>query len=455
MCIREANGWAFITQEKDTNVSEDPMKLLAGLNTEYDVAARAYLQNIPAEKRDALLSQFKDFMNMAVAMQQHGTQPQMMEEMRRKNVEEQLKAMEQFVKEAEQMTFGWNIDTKAKTTHFDCLITAVPGTQLDKQMQLLTDTHSDFAGFLMPDSAIKVNRAGKISPDQIEQGVAAIDQVKHQAEESLDKDESLSDEEKTALKDLLPQALDLAQQSLKAGKFDAGATLVLSPGKLQAVAGTYVADGSAVEALFNKFVDGPALKAIIKKILRESSGGDAGADVSITKTDVDAYKGIKFHQVSIKWPEEVDEKVRKVFGETLVLYFGTGPHSAYLTVGVGSMDVLKKAIDASAAEPNKAVIPMQASASVGSIVSFIASLMDEDSSSSGLNTFADELKKVKGKDHIVVNAKPISNGTSIRLQVEDGVLEAIMQTSKLKMKGMPGKPGAVTPMGPQGNQPND
>ena len=144
-------------------------------------------------------------MNMAVAMQQHGTQPQMMEEMRRKNVEEQMKAMEQFVKEAEQMTFGWNIDTKAKTTHFDCLITAVPGTQLDKQMQLLTDTHSDFAGFLMPDSAIKINRAGKISPEQIEQGVNAIDQVKQQAEESLDKDDSLSDEEKTALKDLLPQ----------------------------------------------------------------------------------------------------------------------------------------------------------------------------------------------------------------------------------------------------------
>ena len=230
---------------------------------------------------------------------------------------------------------------------------------------------------------------------------------------------------------------------------------MLSPGKLQAVAGTYVADGSAVEALFNKFVDGPALKAIIKKILRESSGGDASADVSITKTDADAYKGIKFHQVSIKWPEEVDEKVRKVFGEPLTLYFGTGPHSAYLTVGAGSMEVLKKAIDASAAEPNKAVIPMQASASVGSIVSFIASLMDEDSSSSGLNTFADELKKVKGKDHIVVNAKPISNGTSIRLQVEDGVLEAIMQTSKLKMKGMSGKPGAAGPMGPQGNQPND
>lgn len=453
MCIRESKGWAFLTKEADSPLPDDPMKLLSGLNSEYDVAARAYLQNVPAEQRKSALEQLKGFMNMAATMQQHGSP--MMAELRRKNMEEQLRAIEQFVNEAEQLTLGWNIDTKLKTTHFDFTITAKPGTDLDKQMQLLTDTRSDFAGFLMPESAVRLNRAGKLSPEQIEQGVSALEQVKQQAEQSLDTDDSLSEEEKAALKDLLPQGLDLAQQSIKAGKFDSGATLMLAPGKFQLALGAYAADGPAVEALITKFVDGPGLNAVLKKILRESGGDETNLEGAINKVDLDAYKGIRFHKVDIKLPEQIDEKVRKVFGQPLELYFGCGPHSAYLSVGSGSLDLLKKAIDASAAEPGKEVLPMQASLAVGPIVSFIASVTDDESDTSALNTFAEELGKVKGKDHIVANAKPIPNGTAIRVQVEDGVLEAIAQTSKLRMKGPPGRAGAPGPMRQPANPPGE
>ncbi len=61
---------------------------------------------------------------------------------------------------------------------------------------------------------------------------------------------------------------------------------------------------------------------------------------------------------------------------------------------------------------------------------------------------------MKGKDHILVNAKPINNGTTIRLQVEDGILEAIMQTSKLKMKGSAGG-GPPGRMGAPAKRPTD
>ncbi len=236
MCIREKNGWALVTQQANSPLPDDPMKLLAGLNTDYDVAARAYLQNVPEDKKKSAMEQLKGFMNMAAAMQQHGSQAPALAELRRKNMEDQLRAIEQFVNEADQITFGWNIDTKLKTTHFDCTITAKQGTDLDKQMQLMTDTHSDFAGFLLPEAAVKANRAGKLSPEQIQQGTAALDQLKEQAEQSLDNDKDLSDDERAALKEELPLALDLFQQTLKTGKFDSGAALILAPEKLQAAA---------------------------------------------------------------------------------------------------------------------------------------------------------------------------------------------------------------------------
>ncbi len=453
--IREKDGWAYVTREAESPLPGDPIKLLGGLNSEYDVAARAYLQNIPEDKKKSALDQLKGFMNMAAAMQQHGTQSPMMEELRRKNMEQQLKAIEQFVNEADQLTLGWNIDTKLKTTHFDCTITAKQGTDLSKQMQLLTDTHSDFAGFLMPDAAVRINRAGKLSPEQIEQGNSALQQLKEQAEHSLDNDQDLSSEEKAALQEIVPQSLDIAQESIKEGKFDSGGTIMLAPGKLQGAVGAYVADGKAVEDLITKFVDGPALKAVIKKIMHEAGGEETNYDPEINNTALEAYKGMNLHQVNIKWPEQVDEKVRKILGDPLPLYYGAGPHSAYLAVGSGSLELLKKGIEASAAEPGKAVLPMQASIAVGPVVAFIASLRENDSGSSKIDTLADELNKVKGKDHIMINAKPIDNGTTVRLQVEDGVLEAIAQTSKLRMKAGAGRNGSAHPMAHPAKRPAD
>ncbi len=116
---------------------------------------------------------------------------------------------------------------------------------------------------------------------------------------------------------------------------------------------------------------------MLKKIVRETGGDETSFDGAINNVAIEAYKGVNLHQVNIKWPEQVDEKVRKIFGEPLALYYGTGPKSAYLAVGSGSLDLLKKTIDASAAEPNKAVLPMQASLALGPVIDFIASLRED------------------------------------------------------------------------------
>ena len=47
--FKEHNGWAFISNDADSlaNLPDDPAKLLAGQEKEYDIMVRAYVKNIP------------------------------------------------------------------------------------------------------------------------------------------------------------------------------------------------------------------------------------------------------------------------------------------------------------------------------------------------------------------------------------------------------------------------
>src|SRR5262249_25550451 len=68
--VREKEGWAYVTQEKDVPLPEDPSKSIAALSHEYDVAARIYLQNVPDQQKKQWIEKFRGFMQWAATMQQ-------------------------------------------------------------------------------------------------------------------------------------------------------------------------------------------------------------------------------------------------------------------------------------------------------------------------------------------------------------------------------------------------
>ncbi len=432
MYVREKNGWAFVSQSKDSPLPDDPMKLLDNLNTQYDVAARIYFQNISEETKQQWLGMIKNFMQMAAQMQQ-ARQPGM-EELTRKNMEAQIKQLEQLFNDADQITFGWKLDTQAKNTDFDTSITAKPGTNLGSQMQTLNDTKSDFTGFLLPDAGVTLSFAGKIPPENIDQAINAVDQVQQKAEESLAENNDLSDEARNQVKGLLQKLIDVAKDTIKSGKYDHGSAVTFTGGKLQVVAGSYVADGPALES---------AVKELINWVMNEPNFEQHAT----VKFDLETYKDIHLHELRIALPENSDEHARKILGDALEVYFGAGPKSAYLAIGQGSLDQLKSAIDKS--EPNKSVMPAQLTVALASIADFAAGVKDDDSK---LKAFAEALDKHKGKDHLLLTVKPISNGELIRVHVEEGVLEAVGDLSKMRQNrrgaggmqmqpGMPGAPG--------------
>ncbi len=357
--VRDQNGWAIVTQAKDAPLpTDDPMKLLAGLNPDYDIAVRIMLQNVPEDKKKSAIETFRGFMEFAAAQQKQQGGDNPLSELNEKNMEQQIATIERLLKEADQVTVGWKIDRGAKNTFLDFGVTAVPGSQLDKELAQLANVHTNYAGFMMPDAAVTMSFCGKNSQENIDQTVTTLEQLKTHASDAIDKDQDIPDNKRDGVKKVLNEFIDVAESTVKSGTSDGGAVVQMGAGKLQAVAGGFVSDGAALE------------KAV-KDLLTLAQDEPEFQSHATVKEDLETYKNIQFHQITVKLPDEAGDDAKKIFGDSIDVYFGTGPTSVYIAAGKGSLDLTKSVIDRSAAEPNKAVQPVQMSIALTPIADFI------------------------------------------------------------------------------------
>ncbi|HEY2761501.1 MAG TPA: hypothetical protein VGI75_12180 [Pirellulales bacterium] len=424
--IREQSGWAFVTQSKDSPLPADPMTMLAGLSPDYDVAARAFVQNIPEDMKKSWIEKFKTFMQFAA--QQHSGDDNPLSALSRKNMEAQTAQLEQLFEQADQITVGWKLDRAAKNTHFDMTFTAKPGSELDQEMQVMAKAKTNFAGFNKPDAAATFSICGINTQNKIDQTVTAIEQAKEKMDEAIDKDQNLQDDNaRGKVKAALGKLIDVAEKTVKTGKMDGGGVVLLGADKLQVAVGGYVADG-------------PGFESAIKDLIEMAKGEPDFNKAATVKLDLETYKEVKFQEVTLKLPEDADETAKKIFGDTVEVYVGVGPDSAYFAFGKDSLTLVKSVIDASAADPNKTVQPFKLSVALAPIFDFAAWATPDNPKA---KMMAQAFDSVKGKDHVLVGAKLIPNGVTYRLDVEDGVLEAVGQASKAAMSMQRGPRGGA------------
>lgn len=224
---------------------------------------------------------------------------------------------------------------------------------------------------------------------------------------------------------MLKQLLDVAQKTVETGKSDGGGVLLLGPNKFQAAVGGFIADGLALESAVKKLID-------MAKAEKEFQ------QLATVKLDLDTYKDVRFHQVSVKLPPEADENCRKVFGDMVDIYIGAGKESVYIGLGKGSLDLVKSVIDQSAAQANKPVPPVQLAIAMGPIFDFASSM---DPGNPQLSEIAKAITNMKGKDRVLMNGKMIPNGVTYRLELEEGVLNVIGAAIQSSMHRMGPGPG--------------
>jgi hypothetical protein len=440
--VTEQNGWAFIAQSEDSFVDlpKDPVKLLAGLNKEYDLAVRLDVQNIPEVFRQMAIDYMKQGMQSGLKRQEGETDSQY--QLRTKFMQQQLQQISTAINEVDEVTLGWSIDAAGKRTYLDFSMTAVAGSKLSKQMAVPQPT-SKFAGFLDPEAVFRMHVNSAIGEEDIEGGLSMIESLKTELVNEIETSKNFdTDKERADVKALLDEAIEVANATLKKGIFNGGLH-VTGEGPFLFVGGAAVDGGDKLEDIFKKVVelakDDPNFPAV--------------------KFNADKYEGINFHTFSVPLPEDdddddkdakkaddkadkkdaddkaADDKAsdddddvdpRDIFGDSIIVTLGFGPNSVYAAVGKHGVKAIKEIIDGSAGGASGTTLPVELAVSLAPIFEFFS---DEDDKDPMLAAMAETLDE-DGKDHIYLTAKTIGNGVVYRLEAEEGILKLLGQAAK-------------------------
>lgn len=411
--VKEVKGWAFVTNDEETldSLPADPVALLGKLPAMYDIAIQANVHDIPQELRQTAVDAIQSGLDRGLEQNAgNDDDRELTEKVGRMSAQQ----FTQMIEELNEVTIGWGVDKTLKATYIDFTMTAVDGSALAQQMNLLKDAKSGFAGFLLPSSAMNLNGVTQMSKNDIEQYMTMLGLLQERAGKEIDNDAGLDANQRTAAKNLLGDFISVLTDTVKAGKIDYGAALVLDEKTLNFAGGILVADGKKLETAFAKLVD-----------LAKNE-----PDFPDVKLNVGKHGNVNLHTITVDLPADADDDARELFGGDKVnITLGTAPKALYLAFGKDGQAVMKQAIDASAMKASQTVPPSQVNFFLKPIMAFAAS-MDKSGNpqvQSAAKAFAEA---EQGSDEVNLVSKPIPNGVLGRLQVSEGVLKLIGEAVK-------------------------
>lgn len=418
--IKEQTGWAFIAKQKEhlVGLPADPSALLGTLPKDYNFAVRALANNIPEEIKRWAVDQIKVAFEREFEKNAANAPPDQrdaLEKVGRNTVGQFIR----YIEEMEEATIGLNIDSVAKKTYFDVSLLAKDGTALARQFAMNTGLKSAFGGFKLPEASVTFNFVGKMAPEDIDQQVAMIGTMKAQALKQIDADGNVEAGQKDAYKDVIGKFMDVLTSTVKSGKLDGGAALVLEPKNISFIAGGHVADGAALEAAFRKVVD--------------VAKGDP--DFPKVTFDVATHGGVKFHTLTYPIPA-TETEMRDFFGPAMDIVIGTSPNTVYLAFGKNAQPLIKKVMDQSATVADRDALPMELNVALLPILKFFSSVDDNPIVPALVST----LEKA-GNDKIALTSTATGRGVVGRFEIGEGILQTIGEAAK--SFGGAGIPGAL------------
>ena len=414
--VKEQGGWLFISDKASNlaNVPQDPSQHLNGLELKYSLAAQINAKSIPPQLKELAVSRLQAEFERNLQRQVNGVPEknrELVSQWRRRGFEN-LVAL---IKDVDQLTVGWGVDSQAGKTYLECNFSALEGTRLARQLASLQERKSAFAGFLLPGSAVTLHYSAAISPEEVESLTGMLKELRASALAQVDDDPGLPNPAARAtVKESLGLLMDVLDTTLKKGQLDGGAAIVLSPGSVQFVAGGRVSDGTKVEEAARKLADVAKTRPQFPEV----------------KFDTENYKAVDLHTLSVPVPDR-EKNARRLLGDRLDVVVGTGPESVYLAFGKECSGLLKKVIDLSAGGTGQTVLPASLNIALTPILELAASLENRPA----VSMMADALKNSNGKDRVLVTARGVERGVIYRLEIEEGVLRLIGQAAKIRGAG--------------------
>ena len=422
--LKQAGDWTFASLGTEflQDLPKDPVKLLGGLETKYDVAVQVSIQNIPEIFRQLAIEQVKigleqgfeggglpglDAIPGASALPDLSALPQLDEkqqELARELAKQQMDSIAELLEDTDQITVGFKIDRESGKTLADLIMTVVPESKAASGLAKMSEGKTNFGGFIVKDAAASLNVNLTLSQDDIAGAKEAVGTLRDQLKNLVKERIPGGDEVHEVVNGFVDKIVDISEKTVESGKIDAGVALV-GKGPYVLVAGGAVADAKAVTKVVDEFVE-----------TLETQVGFYGFEKNVA-----THKGVTFHRASVPpLPGEEGEALAKLLGDDIDLVVGIAEKRAYLAMGKDALEQIKQAIDRSEAEASKTVPPVQFT---GSLAALIKLMPQGDEADPTMSTMASSLEGVK--DRVDVTVKPRENGVEIHFEGEEGILKVI------------------------------
>lgn len=417
--VTQRDGWAFFAYNAEAfdAAPADPMALLAGLNTQYDVAVRIHAANILPRHREQIGQWLKMQFEPYAGQQQN--EPARVYALRKQATDTVLRPALAAIDEAETLTVGWTIDNAAQKTYVDVAMTAKAGTETARAIAGMVDVKSQFSGLRLPGAALVGNWAGQIPPQKAEALSGLVETVRVYTIGNSDRENGTKTKTQVA-RQLVDSLADLLQSNVTSGRVDGGVAVVAKPDALTVLAGGYVADDA-------KLTD--AVRLIAAKAVEQ----DPSAAEWI-KLDADECRTVRLHTLSIPIPSDMQDRERLVslIGETFDMVIGIGPQGVYVAAGREPLAAIKQVIEQSSANGGVPIAPVEFSLALGETAKFLAAAgRSEGRSMAALVGMA--LEPSVGRDHVKLTAGPIPQGVQYRIEVEEGILKLLSRLSTIML----------------------
>lgn len=410
------DGYAFLSDSKDhlAELPGTPAELLSGVAKEQILAAKLFVQRIPVELRDMAVEQMRDGFESAMKEMDNGD----LEDLQREANAMQMQQLIDLVQNSDQLEMGFGVEQSSKKLVFDMSFTGLEDSKIAKQSAAMEGKSSKFGKFLVDSAAFNSNGFGVLLEEDKQNMKTLLENVKKTAMQELETEGDMSDEEREVVVDLVDDVFDLLNSSIEDGFLDVGATLMTGEGSMNLAVGGNLADTAKYDSLVEKLT---TLATQQQEVAIEAGK----ATVS----------GIEFDKMTVTLPEDVEDEVRQMFGDQIVLLMGRTESEAYFAAGTSPEETFETIMGNSNTNSeypvvyNVRILPILEFASTNPEA---AAMIDQL-----LSNFDSE------NDRISIYSKIIENGQQVRGEIDTDLLKLIGTAVQMQQRQMmQGGPGA-------------
>ena len=382
-----------------------PASLLGDLPTRFNLAARLFGQQIPKSLRDKAISTIREAYEQQLEELETDEENSAQAQLQQKSYEMNMKQIEDLIQETDQLAIGMVIDEEKKTISGEVEVIGTEDSTLAKRAAAnMTPEKSRFGTFALPGAAFTaISRTNLIQED--------IDQYTQLSESGIDaivkainEEADVTAEEMKVIEKAMGDLSSVLLETMKNGVGDAGVVIELEKGNINMAGGFLITDPKKFEQ--------------VAKDLAAEFEGKLNQLGTVTLNS-GSHKDVTFHTFSMKTPEDTEEAV-DAFGEQIQVVIGVGPQENYFAFGSDPTTLLTRAIDGTGAEEAPASLGLY-NLYIAPILSFAAQMESEQPM---IQSMADRLAE-GGRDRLQYELKPLKNGFSVRMDLQDGILELI------------------------------